>query len=76
METRTGGFCGTCYLDAIERLCNGFAIVRPDGTAVTAVPPLDPQMAASVRRAARRLLEDRGQGTAPWHPHNGITGVA
>lgn len=69
--TRMGGFCGTCYTEAIERVCAGYTITSHSGNMILAVPPLDPVMAAAVRKAARRYLEDNGQGSAKLHPHNG-----
>jgi len=67
------GYCKTCYMAAIERLCDGYAVTPPDGRRATAVPPLDSHWAAWVRQAARRHVAQHGLGDTARHPdHAGI----
>lgn len=64
------GYCARCYTEAIERLCDGFVILKPGGRSAVAVPPLHPDMAYIVRRTARTVLETRtGTGTARHAAH-------
>lgn len=69
-----GGFCRNCYAEAITRLCNGFTITRSDGSAATAVPPLPAGLAALVRQAARKQLDERSPGSTSRHPHHAGAG--
>ncbi len=63
----SGAYCSLCYTVSIRRLCDGFTITKPGGRAAVAVPPLDPALAFSVRKAARDILASRGTGTANRH---------
>ena len=80
MSTATiarGGYCATCYLDGITRLCAGFLITKPDGKPAVKVPALDKRLAARVKLAARAYVEANGPGCAASHPHGHETpGVA
>jgi len=62
------GWCKTCYTESIARLCSGFAVVSPGGKAVIALPPLHPDMAYVVRKAARAHLAAHGDGDTSRHP--------
>lgn len=46
------GFCGTCYKEAINRLC----------------ATLPPHLAVRVRQASREILEARSQDDTLRHP--------
>lgn len=67
-------FCATCYLSGIDRLCDGFTITYSTGKKVVAVPPLDRNLAADVRKAAQLHIERHGPGDNKNHPrHAGAT---
>lgn len=70
VTTRDRGWCVPCYLQGIGRLCDGYAIVYSTGKTVIAVPPLDANMAADVRKAAQAHIERHGTGDTGQHPHH------
>jgi hypothetical protein len=67
------GYCKTCYMAAIERLCDGYAVPLPDGKRALMFPPLDPRLAAYVRAAAKAHAAAHGPGDTARHPaHAGV----
>jgi hypothetical protein len=63
-------FCSICYMDAIERLCDGFTIIYANQKTVIAVPPLSANVAEDVRKAARQHVERHGPGNIRRHPYH------
>jgi len=73
--TIRSGYCSTCYLEGINRMCTGFTIPSSRRNITVTFPPLAPGLAASVRRAARSYIEANGPGDADRHPRHAAAGL-
>jgi hypothetical protein len=67
LTAKSSNFCGRCYAAGISRLLAGFVIVKADGKAAVAVPPLPEPLASDVRKAARAVLAGRDPGCTARH---------